>query len=348
MTPKPEPDSTLMFAEASEASEVVSRQLVQNAALAKEIADLILRPATHTIFTCARGSSDHAAAYGKFLFETRLRRTVSSHPPSMGSIYRAPMEHMARQPFIVISQSGRSPDLLASAEVAREAGASVIALVNDTNAPLANMADVVLPLRAGAERSVAATKSFIATLSALVHILSECSGQEMLQPVIAALPEQLRQAWGVSWNEALMPLSNARSLFVLGRGPSFGVALEAALKFKETCGIHAEAFSMAEVAHGPMAVVNSNFPVLAFPPLDEARVGLESLLRKFIERGAFVASAGAVECKAIELPVVENMHSVTAPISMIQSFYRLANALAIERGFDPDAPPMLRKVTETI
>lgn len=342
------PTSTLMFSEASEAGQIVAKQLSDNAVLAKELAKLILRPATHTIFTCARGSSDHAAAYGKFLFEAHLRKTVSSHPPSMGSVYRVPMEHMAGQPFIVVSQSGKSPDLLASAEVAREAGAIVIAMVNDESAPLVPLADIVIPLRAGPERSVAATKSFIATLSAFAQIISECAGGQALDPVIAALPDQLCQAWAVSWDEALAPFSQARSLFVLGRGPSFGIALEAALKFKETCGIHAEAFSTAEVAHGPMAVIDRNFPILVFPPLDEARAGMDALLRLFLEKEAIVAGAGPVGHGAIELPVVAGLHPVTAPITMIQSCYRFANALAIERGLDPDRPPLLKKVTETI
>src|SRR3546814_18811578 len=127
-------------------------------------------------------------------------------------------------------------------------------MVNDESAPLVPPADIVIPLRAGPERSVAATKSFIATLSAFAQIISECAGGQALDPVIAALPEQLCQAWAVSWAEALAPFSQARRLFVLGRGPSFGIALEAALHFQETCGIHSEAFRPAEGPHGPRAV----------------------------------------------------------------------------------------------
>lgn len=343
-----QPNSTQMFAEAGEASAVVARQLSDNAARAGDVAAILMRPSTRMIFTCARGSSDHAAAYAKFLFETRLRKTVSSHPPSMGSLYRVPMEQMAAQPFILVSQSGKSPDLLASAEVARQAGAIVIALVNDVDAPLAQLADIVLPLHAGPERSVAATKSFIATLSAFAHIATQCDDQNGLGAAVAALPEQLRQAWNLPWDDALAPFLHARSLFVLGRGPSFGIALEAALKFKETCAIHAEAFSMAEVAHGPMALVGRDFPILAFPPLDEARAGLEPLLAKFVERGAAVAAAGPAGEGVITLPVVEAPHPVTAPITMIQSFYRFANMLALARGLDPDTPPLLKKVTETL
>src|SRR3546814_4428008 len=141
------------------------------------------------------------------------------------------------------------------------------------------------------------------------------------------LPDKLCQAWGVSWYEALVPFSQARSLFVLGRGPSLGIALEAAMKFKETCGIHAEAFSTAEVAHGPMAVVDRNFPILVFPPLDEARAGMDALLGLFVEKGAIVEGAGAVGKGAIELAVVADVHPVTTAIAMIQCFYCFSNAL---------------------
>src|SRR3546814_2531015 len=129
--------------------------------------------------------------------------------------------------------------------------------------------------------------------------MSECIDRQAFEPVISALPDQLSHAWAASWDEALAPFSQARSLFVLGRGPSFGIALEAALKFKETCGIHAEAFSTAEVAHGPMAVIDRNFPILVFPPLDDARAGMDALLRLFLEKEAIVAGAGQIGRKSV-------------------------------------------------
>jgi glutamine---fructose-6-phosphate transaminase (isomerizing) len=136
-------------------------------------------------------------------------------------------------------------------------------------------------------------------------------------------------------------------MFVLGRGLTLSVAQEAALKFKETSGIHAEAFSIAEVAHGPMALVKQGFPVLVFPPLDGAAAGLDAILTRFGERGASILVAGTERADARSLPMQTALHPVIAPIAMAQSFYALVNALSVRRGYDPDHPPLLSKVTET-
>lgn len=340
-------EHTLMFAEAAEASAVVARQADANAAIMVDLAARLKALGPQIIFTCARGSSDHAATYAKYLFETRLRIPTLSQAPSISSIYGGPLLHMAGQPFIVISQSGKSPDLLASAEAARKAGALVIALVNDAASPLAGLAEVVIPLHAGPEHSVAATKSYIATLGALAHLAALWSDDSQLQSAVDALPAALAQAWGADWSTGVETFADARSLFVLGRGPTLGVAGEAALKFKETCGIHAEAFSIAEVAHGPMALVGAGFPLLVLPPFDRAAMGLDALIAKFAARGAKILVAGGGYGGAPALPVQADLHPAIAPIAVIQSFYRLAGTLAARRGFDPDHPPMLNKVTQT-
>ncbi|MEQ1510011.1 MAG: SIS domain-containing protein [Sphingopyxis sp.] len=340
-------ENTLMFAEAAEASTAAARQMQANAALIADLATRLKQLSPHIIFTCARGSSDHAATYAKYLFETRLRIPTLSQSPSLSSIYGAPLLHMAGQPFILISQSGKSPDLLASAAAARKAGALVIALVNDAASPLAALAEVVVPLHAGPEQSVAATKSYIAALAALAQLTAAWSGDEALSGAIAALPDVLAEAWQADWSGALDMLDHARGLYVLGRGMTLGVAQEAALKFKETCGIHAEAFSIAEVAHGPMALIGPDFPLLLLPPNDEGALGLEPLVAGFAARGARIAVAERPYPNTITLPVAHGLHPVIAPIAMIQSFYRLVNALSVQRGLDPDHPPMLQKVTET-
>lgn len=337
---------SLMFSEAAEAAEVVRRQHEANADLIAELAARIERLSPHMLFTCARGSSDHAATYAKYLFETRLDIPAVSHAPSLASLYRAPMRHVAGQPFLLISQSGRSPDLLLSAEAARRAGAFVIAMVNDTASPLAVAADFVVPLHAGREKSVAATKSYIATLAALAQLAAAWSKDAGLATALDHLPADLQQAWDADWSQAA-PFVNARSLFVLGRGLTLGVALEAALKFKETSGIHAEAFSIAEVAHGPMALVGKDFPMLVFPPHDQAAAGTDGLIADFVARGADIAVAGGGCPGTRALPLPGDLHPATAPIAMIQAFYRMVNAIALARGYDPDHPPSLNKVTET-
>jgi glucosamine--fructose-6-phosphate aminotransferase (isomerizing) len=234
--------------------------------------------------------------------------------------------------FVAISQSGKSPDLLAAARNARECGALVVALCNTPDAPLMREAHHAIALHAGRETSVAATKSFIASLSALVHLVAEWTQNRELSAALAASPVQLRAAWSADWHDGIEPLRHARNLFVIGRGYGLGIAQEAALKLKETCGLHAEAFSAAEVQHGPMALVGQGFPVLAFSQADDTRASVESMAREFVARS---------------LPLVA-AHPVVEPLLMIQSFYRLAESLARARGLDPDTPPHLRKVTETV
>lgn len=339
--------STQMYTEAAHASEVVSRQFGANASLMIDLAARLQRIDPQIIFTCARGSSDHAATFAKYLFETRLKIPTISQAPSISSIYGGPLLHMQGQPFILISQSGKSPDLLLSAEAAREAGALVVAFVNDTSSPLAALAEVVVPLHGGPETSVAATKSFIATLAAFSHLVSNWTDDTPLRSAVTALPETLSTAWRQDWTAGVDFLANKRNLFVLGRGLTLSTAQEAALKFKETCGIHAEAFSIAEVAHGPMALVGPDFPVLAFPPLDKAAAGLDTVMNQFMKRGAKIATVGSGYGGTLTLPLEIGLHAVTAPIAMIQSFYALVGALSVQRGFDPDHPPLLNKVTQT-
>ena len=337
-----------MYAEASEGGAAAARQHALNARLIGDLAQRLRRLRPQIVFTCARGSSDHAATYAKYLIETRLRIPVVSQAPSISSIYGAPLLHMQDQPFILISQSGKSPDLLLSAEAARKAGALVIAFVNDVNSPLADLAEIVVPLHAGPEKSVAATKSYIATLCALAHLVSEWTEAKEARDAVTRLPDLLHAAWANDWSAGAEMLRDAQSMFVLGRGLTLGIAQEAALKFKETSGIHAEAFSMAEVVHGPMALVKPGFPLLIFPPKDAAAAGLDAIVHQFLGRDARIAVAGGQFDRTLSLGLPEPLDSVTAPIAMVQSFYAMVNALSVMRGYDPDRPPLLQKVTKTI
>ncbi len=340
-------DQTSMFREAAESAAVVAHQMQANAALMRDVGMRLRNAAPKVIFTCARGSSDHAATFAKYLFETRLRIATVSQAPSISSIYGGALLNMEDVPFILISQSGRSPDLLMSAEAAKKAGAIVVAILNDTSAPLATLADIVIPLHAGKETSVAATKSYIATLSALVHLTAEWNNDTALFEAYAGLSEILATAWVADWSHSTDMFMTAHNMFVLGRGLTLGIAQEAALKFKETCGLHAEAFSVAEVAHGPMALVNKGFPLLVFPPQDKAALGVDAILRDFVGRGAKVAVSGGNNDGCITLSLQNNLHPVLAPIAMIQSFYRLVNTISVMRGYNPDAPQHLNKVTQT-
>jgi len=339
--------STLMYKETHEAPAVVAKQKAQNSQVCAELAARYCDSPPRLIATCARGSSDHAATYAKYLMEVYLGVPVMSAAPSVGSIYG---HHMNLKDclFIVISQSGKSPDLLASAQWARDNGAFVLALVNQADSPAAHMAHAVIPLLAGEEKSVAATKSYIASLSALLQLTGAISGDKGLSDAFDALPENLEKALQLSWEEAVEPLADADNLFVVGRGLSYGVALEAALKLKETSSLHGEGISGAEIMHGPLALVRRRSRVLAFSQEDETRPGLLELSEVLRNKGAKLFMAEEGEAKPGRLPVVPGMHPAAAPIAMIQTFYTMVNQLSLARGMNPDNPPSLKKVTETL
>ena len=339
---------TLMYREAEQASSVVANQIQNNAALVAEAAKKILAFAPRAVATMARGSSDHAATYAKYLIETRLGLLTTSAAPSIASVYQT-RPKLDGVLYIAFSQSGKSPDLLANVEQAKASGALTLAMVNVEDSPLAQMADIVLPLGAGLEKSVAATKSYIATLASILHLVTELSGDQKLQQGLEVLPQSLAQAWDLYWSaKGVETLQHANNMFVIGRGLGFGVAQEAALKFKETCGLHAEGYSAAEVKHGPMAIVNKDFPVLVFGQRDETRLGTDALVSDFRARGAKVLYAAEGEQGDYILPVVQNANPAIAPILGVQSFYRMANAVSLARGYNPDEPPHLNKVTETL
>jgi len=341
-----DPQRTLMFVEAGEASDVVRRQRARNAAVIAALGARLRANKPRALVTLARGSSDHAATYARYLIETRAGVLTSSVSPSVSSIYDA-MPDLGGTVVLAISQSGRSPDLLNAATQATASGALLVAMVNDEASPLAEQADMVIPLCAGPERSIAASKSFIAALAATLDLVAAWTGSAAIESALSQLPDQLKQAWELDWSAALPILTATNAMYVVGRGHGLGIAQEAALKLKETCGIHAEAFSAAEVRHGPMAIVGNGFPVLLFGQADESLDSVAALAGEFASRGAEVISAGVPNAPGIVLPVVE-ADPLTAPILEIESFYRLANSLALARGRDPDRPPHLTKVTETL
>jgi glucosamine--fructose-6-phosphate aminotransferase (isomerizing) len=344
-SPVIDPACTRMFQEASEAPGAIGAQLARNRVAVAALAARLRRSPPRAVVTCARGSSDHAATYAKYLFETRVGVITASAAPSIASVYGA-RQDLRDCLFVAISQSGQSPDLLASAQAAREAGAIVVALVNDEASPLAALADQAIPLCAGEEKSVAATKSYLASLAAIAHLAAEWSDDPAMRAGLESIPGELAAAWALDWNEALDWLRNASHLYVIARGVGLAVAQEAALKCKETCGLHAESFSAAEVRHGPQALLQANFPAMLFAQDDETLESTVELARDLVGRGVDVMLAGARVEGAVALPTVES-HPALQPLALAQSFYRFANALAIARGCDPDHPPHLRKVTET-
>ena len=339
--------ATLMLREAAQAAGVVERLIGANEQACRALGARLRATPPGFVVTCARGSSDSAATYAKYLFEIELRTVVASVGPSISSIYGA-RPRMANALFLAISQSGRSPDLLTLTETARADGALTVALVNDTASPLAALCEVVLPLHAGPERSVAATKSYLASLAAILQIAAHWSGDPALDRAVRRLSDTLDAAITRDWRPALPLLEGAGNLYVVGRGPGFAAAQEAALKLKETCGIHAEALSAAELKHGPLALAGPDFPVFLFGQNDAAQAGIAALGAELVDRGVPVITAGLADISgALMLPTVPALHPFAEPIALVQSYYPLVEALARARGRDPDRPPHLRKVTET-
>jgi glucosamine--fructose-6-phosphate aminotransferase (isomerizing) len=345
MPPRIAAEPTMMCREIAQSSAAIARQLALNAPRVRELATVLRRDPPRLIATGARGSSDNAATFAKYLFETRLGIATMSAAPSVQSVYAAEPD-FAGALFLAISQSGKSPDLVRQAESAKAAGARVVAMVNVEDSPLAAAADFVVPLRAGPELSVAATKSFLCSLSALLQLAAEWKDDDALRDALAAVPPLLDEGTAADWNPFVDGLADASSLFVVGRGLGLAAAQEAALKLKETCGIHAEAFSAAEVQHGPMALVESGFPVVFFVQDDDTRDSTLAVARKFLARGARVWTIGADGRDALPLPPARD--PACTPLVAVRRFYSAVNALAVRRGRDPDAPPHLSKVTETL
>lgn len=337
---------TFMHSEAGACADVVRRQLKIAAPLVRDISSALRADPPQFVVTCARGSSDHAATFAKHLFETRLGWMTASAAPSVFSVYES-RPKLAGSLFVAISQSGRSPDLLRAAAVAREQGARLLVMVNDLDSPLARMADWTFPLSAGPEKSVAATKTYIATLSGLFWLVSAVEQPDPGHSGPVFLPALLSKAWLEDWSSLVRGLVLERGLFVIGRGGALGVAQEAALKFKETCGLHAEAFSAAEVRHGPMALAATGLPVLIFRQDDASADGVDGLARDLVRTGVKVWVVGKAIDGAQHLPT-QRADPMVQPILQIQSFYAAVNQLSVARGNNPDVPPLLRKITETV
>jgi glucosamine--fructose-6-phosphate aminotransferase (isomerizing) len=298
------------------------------------------------LVSVARGSSDHACTFLKYASELILRRPMASVGPSVKSVYGVDLD-VERALCIAISQSGQSPDIVSMTESLGAGGALTVAITNNTESRLAGIADTTLPIHAGPELSVAATKTFVNSLVAGLWLIAEIKGDEELVTAIRGLPEHLRAATACDWSEAADAIDGT-SLFTLGRGPSWAISNEAALKFKETCLIHAESYSSAEVMHGPVSIVDSSFPVIAFAAGDAAEAGVAETADLLADKGARVFSLAKGVTRAELLPHIRTGHWLTDPIAAIVSFYGMVESVAVRRGINPDKPRHLNKVTETV
>jgi glucosamine--fructose-6-phosphate aminotransferase (isomerizing) len=334
-----------MLKEALASADVVAAQLNDTSRVEALAARLAQEP-RHVALTVARGSSDHAASYFASLTMSRVGLPVASLPMSVATLQQAPLQ-VRNQLALGFSQSGKSPDLVGTMQALREAGALTVAAVNVPGSPLENACEFYLPLVAGPELSVAATKSYIAMLSVSAQLVAHWQQEAALLDGLKSLPDALRRAGALDWSKAVDELRNVERMIVIGRGLGLAIAQEAALKLKETSGIQAEAFSSAEVRHGPMELIDRDYPLLVFAPRGPEQAGLLQLARDMQARGARVLLAAPEDVPEATLPLVSTAHAALDPIAAILSFYVMAAGLAAARGRNPDAPRHLMKVTET-
>jgi glutamine---fructose-6-phosphate transaminase (isomerizing) len=294
----------------------------------------------------ARGSSDHAATTGRYLLELATRRPVASASPSLYTMYGAQTDFTGYL-VVAVSQSGRTPEIVRSLQVARAAGGSTVAVTNDTQSALAGAAELPLYLDAGTERAVPATKTVTAELVAFALIAQAVRDigfgaqvRDQLPGQVAAVlddpgPAEEMAAW----------LANQTRLVTVARGLLYGAAGEAALKIQETTSLFATAFSAADLRHGPIAMAATGLPVLAFAHPGPAAADVADLTRDLRDRGADVRLTGPVDGSTLPWPA--EAPEVVAPVLAVVRAQQVALALARRLGRDPDEPAGLRKVTVT-
>lgn len=335
--------STLMHSEVQETPARVAAALQEDAARYAALGAALRAKAPAFVATIARGSSDHAASYAASLFALAAGRVTASIAPSLISRYHADLA-LAPSLALAMSQSGASPDLVQGLRAARQAGALTVAIVNVADSAVAAEAEFVLPQRAGPELAVAATKSVVLTMLATARLVAAWTQDAALEAAILALPEHLDLALRCDWSSGVARLMSCDSgLYVVGRGPALAIAQEAALKLKETSHLHAEAVSAAEIRHGPRAMLDRRFPVLAFGLADAGGSDTRALASELVAEGVPVLLAGSPE-----LPLPPPLHPLLDPIPALLAFYPLAEALARARKLDPDRPRGLAKVTRTL
>lgn len=352
-----EPAGHFMTAEIAEQPRMLSRLAAEAgpeiAAISAEIA--ARRP--RFVLLAARGTSDHAALYAKYLIEVRLGLPVGLVSPSTMTVYGARPD-LRDVLFVAVSQSGGSPDLIDSLVAARGCGAMSIAVTNNPASQLAQAAEFSVDVRAGVERAVAATKSYTAELLALYLLLAPLAGVVGLADQVGALAEAA-EATLAHQDEVIATATRYRfadRLITTARGFGYPTAREAALKLMETCYLGAQAFSGADLLHGPMAMIDTDLPVLAVLTPGAGGRAMLPVLERLRERNADVVLVGGLQDQAVTahaggaqlLPVVTTgVVEELFPVLEILPLQLLALNLALQRGSDPDAPRGLSKVTQT-
>lgn len=308
------------------------------------VANRIRQADPRVVVISGRGSSGNAGTLLRYLFEARAGLLVSTSAPSVMTTYGQSID-MRNAVFIVISQSGRSPDLVMGAQSARKNGALTIAIVNDLTSPLALACELTLPMGAGLERSVAATKSVVLSMVTSVQLVASLTSDDELNEKIKRLPQRFSDALACDWSLWSSSLAAARAAFVVGRGFGLGPAREIGLKVTETMRLPTLSYSAAEVMHGPLACASAEIPFLVLRQNDGSSAMVDALIAELRVRKLNVFSAGD---PTGVLPWIGNDDPICDAITMLLPAYATIEQAARARGFDPDNPPNLSKITETM
>ena len=337
-----------MAAEIAEQPATLARLLDDGRAPIAHVAQAVAARAPRFVLLAARGTSDHAALYLKYLIEVKLGLPVGLVSPSTLTVYGAQPEY-ADVLWIALSQSGGSPDLVESTTRARAAGAWTVAITNAAESPLAQATDAHIDVLAGPERAVAATKTYTSELLAAWLLVESWAGGDTSRAEV--LPGLAREVLDGGYGLEVAPRYRfVERLVTTGRGYAYPTAREAALKLMETSYLSAHAFSSADLMHGPLAMIDADRPVIAVVPFGAGGAAMQPVLDRLAESGADVLVEGDVvraPHAAARIPLPETGEDI-APILQIMPLQQLAYAMAIARGHDPDAPRGLRKVTETL
>ncbi|HYW63797.1 MAG TPA: SIS domain-containing protein [Bradyrhizobium sp.] len=321
-----------------------AERLLAERKLVASVARRIRQSDARVVIISGRGSSGNAGTLLRYLFEARAGLLVSTSAPSVITTYRRSID-MTRAVFIVISQSGRSPDLVTGARSARENGALTVAIVNDSESPLVQACELILPIGAGIERSVAATKSVVLSMMIAAQLVASLTSDHALAAHVEQLPQRFQQALACDWSEWTGSLVAAKAGFVIGRGYGLGAAREIGLKVIETLRVPALSYSAAEVMHGPLACAAADTPLLVLRQEDGSAAMVDALIAELRVRKLNVFSAGDPDGT---LPWIATGDPVCDAITMLLPAYRAMEQAALRRGFNPDQPPNLSKVTETL
>jgi len=335
-----------------EQPEVLRRMLEREHEAIEKAASLIRDRDPRFILLVARGTSDNAARYGKYLFGEANGLPVALATPSLFTIYEKP-PRLDEALVIGISQSGESPDIVTVVEEGRRQGALTLAITNEPNSPIAEAAEHTICLLAGEERSVAATKTYTTSLLALSMLSTSLAEDAERMQALDALPHFVSEVVASTPNiiEATERYRYMESCVVIGRGYNYATAFEIALKLKELTYVLADPYSSADFQHGPMALVEHGFPVIAVVPEGKMAAELVDFLQKLCEREAELVvispSEKALAFAQTPLPIPTGIPEWLSPVVAVVPGQIFSLGLALAKGFDPDHPRGLRKVTLT-